>query len=161
MQGFFLCLQQNNFLTKKRISMTRIHVPRYFSFVLSFALIIAPLPLSAVAKAMTDRPAMMEGMQYNISEIERDIINESPHNIYLYLGENASNIKRVVQKLSDFDTEFNSPLHQLKNHLDSGFVVGESNAIIDALAYAQITLDENYNNWTRQKFKKSTLISIQ
>ena len=93
---------------------------------------------------MADRPAIIEGIQPNLSEFEITQINESPEITYLYLGQDASNIKRVMQKLSDFDTDPNSPLHQLKTHLEDGFVIGESDAIVEAIEHAQTTLDKHY-----------------
>ena len=138
------------------------HLSRFCSFFISFTLLISPLPLPAFAQAMADRPAfakaefilssgegadrpaIIEGIQPNLSEFEIIQINESPESTYLYLGQDASNIKRVVQRLSDFDTDLNSPLHQLKTHLEDGFVIGESDAIKDAVEYAQITLDKHY-----------------
>ena len=120
------------------------HLSRGYSLFLSFALLVAPLPLSAVAKAMADRSAIAQDITKNISEFEADIIAQNPRISYVYLGKELSDIAQVIAQLSDLDEQENSPLHELNAHIKNGFSLAEYNATVETLEYAALMLRRNH-----------------
>src|SRR5437867_288766 len=92
---------------------------RSFSLLISLSLLIGPLPLSAM-------------------------LSEGEHIEYMYLDRSASNLDAIVSVLSSIDDDGDSPLHQLKKHLEDGFIIGESDAILEVLEYAELLLQKNY-----------------
>src|SRR5258708_1634868 len=106
------------------------HLSRGYSIFLSVALLIAPLPLPAVAKAMADRPAIAQDITKNISEFEADIIAQNPALSYVYIGKEFSDIAQVIEQLSDLDEQADSPLHELNAHIKNGFSLAEYNALV-------------------------------
>ena len=107
---------------------------RFLSLFMSCALLIAPLPLSAIAQEIV----------VNFSALEKDAIAENPYDDFLYLGKEVSNIARIVSQLSSLDQDKQSPLHELNNHIEDGFFLAEQNAVEQALEYAEKFLQKNY-----------------
>jgi len=105
--------------------MKRIRCSYFFSLVISFALLISPLPLVA----------MVENV-FTITSIDKAIVQNSDEQ-YIYLGEEASDIIPVVHELSNFDKNEESPLHCLKRHIQHGYAVAQRDDVIEALMYAE------------------------
>ncbi len=120
------------------------HVSRYCSFILSFALLVAPLPLPAVAKAMADRSAIAQEITAQISTLEADIITQNQDALYIDLSKEYSNIAEIVSLLSDLDEHSDSLLHELRKHIEDGFSCAEYDAVIETLEYAETFLQKNY-----------------
>jgi hypothetical protein len=98
----------------------------FISLGISFSLLIAPLPLSALAQPL--------------SVLEIEIINRNIDLSYVYLGEKLENIVSQLSKLDDFH---NSLLHDLNNHIKNGYRIGEYNAVIEGLEYAKHIIQKN------------------
>ncbi|HSC24950.1 MAG TPA: hypothetical protein VLB80_01905 [Candidatus Babeliales bacterium] len=120
--------------------MQHLLISRACSFLLSFMLLVGPLPLSAVA----------QNIMHTISEFEKNKIKEESENHYIYLGEDLSNIGAVISTISDLDQDPNSPVHELKKHLDEGFIIGHFNAVAESIEHAQLVLQKQYNSLDKQ-----------
>src|SRR5438445_594672 len=117
---------------------------RFLSLFISLSLFIAPLPLSAVAKAMADRSAIAEEMMSPIAQFEADIIEKNSDASYIELGKERSNIAEIVAILSYWDERDDSLLQALNKHIQNGFSVAEYDAVLEALEYAASVLQKNY-----------------
>src|SRR5579872_2378263 len=62
---------------------------------------------------------------------------------YVYLKNRSHNISNFVFAISQFDSNTESPIHALKNHLSNGFVVALQNDILNVLGYADWLLEQN------------------
>src|SRR5438477_7345859 len=122
----------------------KIKFPRFFYLFLSFVLLIAPLPLSAV----TEEIAM------NISEMETDIIAQNPDTSYIYLGKDQSNIASIVSQLCNLDNDLSSPLHKLHEHINNGFFIAEYDAVMEALEYAESIIYKNNKKLPQEHIEK-------
>src|SRR5438477_8405092 len=107
--------------------MFKMKFPRFFYLFLSFTLLIAPLPMVAIAAEVGEK----------ISEMEIDIISQNPDINYIYLGSDESNIANVVSQLCKWDEDLDSPLHKLHNHINEGFSIAEFDSVMEALEYAE------------------------
>jgi hypothetical protein len=135
-QGSF-CLykiQSNDYYFVRGIFMLHKNFLRFFSLLISLSLLIAPLPLPAVAKAMADRPAIVQNVIENIGTIEENIID---------LSKEYSNIAEIISQLSSLDEQLDSPIHQLHTHIKNGFSFAEYDAVIETLEYATSVIDRN------------------
>jgi hypothetical protein len=135
---FLLLTSINNMnivFSKKRVSMIRLHLSRFFSFLLSCALLVSPLPLSAMAQEII----------INMSASDTRVIIQHPDESYIYLGKDLSAITQLISDISYLDGDNNSPIHRLKEHIASGFNVAQYDSVIEALACAEIILQRNYN----------------
>jgi hypothetical protein len=130
----FLYGHSKNIVLKKGFFMKRInHLLRFYLFVLSFALLVAPLPLSAIAQEIV----------VDISHYEEDIIAQNPDASYVDLSKEMSKIAKIVSQLSDLDEQPDSLLHELNEHIKNGFSFAEYDAIIETLEYADLFLSQN------------------
>src|SRR5438132_12752602 len=117
---------------------------RFFSLIISFSLLIGPLPLSAIAQEIA----------MDISEVEADVIMQNPDMHYVYLGKDRSNIADIISQLSDWDEELNSPLHKLHNHINEGFSIAEYDSVMEALEYAESIIYKNHKKLPQEHIEK-------
>src|SRR5258708_4624444 len=113
--------------------MKHIRLPRLLSFLLSFALLIAPLPLSAMA----------EYIVVPISDLQSELTIVNSDHTYIYLGKELSNIGSVLSAISTLETYQNSPLIQLNNYIEKGLFLANHDDIADILYYAENVLQNN------------------
>src|SRR6266404_2118203 len=114
--------------------MKHIHyLSRYCSFFLSFTLLIAPLPVSA---------------------IEQEITEHISTALYIDLSKEKSNIAEIISQLSDLDEQDDSLLHQLNAHIKNGFFFAEYNAVVETLEYAASVINRNYAQFPREHAEK-------
>jgi hypothetical protein len=106
--------------------MTHIYFSRFASLFISLSLLVAPLPLSAMAKS--------------ISEMEVAIIDRNPDTSYVYFGEE---LKKIISQLNDLDDASDSPLCKLNQHIKDGYCIGECDAVVEALEYAERVVQKN------------------
>src|SRR5579863_10195397 len=90
----------------------------------------------------------------NISYDEAQVILEDSDNKYVYLGEDASNIYETIIQISLLDDNTHSPIHQLRKHIESGFSVGEFNAVGQALEYGASILRKKSHCLKKEAAKK-------
>src|SRR5579872_7504054 len=93
---------------------------------ISFSLLVAPLPLSAIAHEIAA----------GIAQFESSIITQNSDTVYVDLSEERSNIKAIISQLSNLDDTYDSPLHALREHIEKGFSIAEYDAVVEALEYA-------------------------
>src|SRR6266404_4015511 len=98
----------------------------FFTITAVFSLLIAPLPLSAIAQEITE----------HISIIEKDIIAQNPDVSYVDLSKDHSNIAEIISQLSNLDEQPDSPVHQLNAYIKNGFSFAEYNEVLEVLEYA-------------------------
>src|SRR5579862_2427375 len=98
---------------------------------------------SSFAEATADRP---ETTQIHLSEVELQEIFSNPKRSYVYVGREVSNIADVIAEISKLEDNQNSAVWGLKNHIDKGFVIGNYDAVAQALEQAEITLKNHTND---------------
>src|ERR1700733_6572604 len=96
---------------KRNFFMFTFRMRQFFGLFISFSMLVAPLPLSAIAQEIA----------MNISEIEAHVIMENPDVSYIYLGKDRSNIADIINQLCPLDDNNNSALHKLYEHIENGF----------------------------------------
>ena len=115
--------------------MNCIRYSRFFNLLLSFSLLIAPLQASIIAHDME-----------TIEKFEDFSLDYYCLNSFIYLGKELSPIADFVVTVSSLDDDNTSPLHQLKTHIENGFLVAEHDAVAQALHHAEIILQKNYSH---------------
>ena len=110
------------------------YVSRFLALLLSFSLLVAPLPISAMSQLIA----------VPLSEIEVDIVSLHPDTSFVYCGKERSKLTDILSQIKELDENNNSPLQELCKHIESGFFLAEYNEVIDTLAYAEIILQKNY-----------------
>ena len=121
--------------------MKRIFTLQAFSSMLSFALLMAPLPLSAIAQDMINV----------LSEAEKQSITDNHDDNYVYLGKEASDLFRVIASINNLDDNDNSILNELYKHIENGFFIGQYDAVVDALEYAETVLYRNHKQLSHER----------
>jgi hypothetical protein len=122
------------FVIKEDFYMNRIRLSYFFSVFMSLALLISPLPLSAMAQDL-GKP---------ISGSEARLILQPSDVPYIYLGKELSNIADVLSAISALDSDRNSSLLELMSHTKWGLPLARHHEVADALLSAEIILQENY-----------------
>jgi hypothetical protein len=131
--------------------MKNIYIKRIFSFIIFFAILFAPLPLTSIAENIVD----------NLSEIEREAVLYNRNTIYIYLGEELSDIKRIVTSIKDLDYHKKSPIIDLSQHIETGFLIGRQDAILDALHYAELVLQDNIKKHRNNDYAQQLCKDLQ
>jgi hypothetical protein len=103
---------------------------RFFSFLLSFSLLIGPLPISAIAQ---------------------EIGTKNPDVMYIDLRKDYSNIADIISQVSSLDKKNDSILHQLNEHIQNGYSFAEYDAAVEALEYALSIIDKRSPSEDEQK----------
>lgn len=73
------------------------------------------------------------------------LIQEMEQN-YLYCGKDRSKLSDLINQLSAFDQDKNSPVWLLRSHLDLGHVTATADSILEVLEYAERKLDQLYTH---------------
>lgn len=73
-----------------------------------------------------------------------ELINNSSES-YVSCDRNRSKIIDFIAEASLLDEDHNSPLWQLKKHIENGFVVGRKEYILDALAHADMVINKSFS----------------
>src|SRR5258708_36875058 len=107
----------------ERAFMLEVRYTRFFSLLISFCILIAPMPLSEMA----------EDLAINLSEYN---INKDSHVSYIYLRKELSNINYILSEIAVLDTDTNSPLMQLNDHIKNGLLLLGHESVVNALEYA-------------------------
>lgn len=104
---------------------------KIFSHYLHFVFLSAILSLSA-----NDQ----NEIQIHISEVELQEIFNNPDRSYVYVGNEVSNIADVIAEISKLDDNKDSFIWGLVNHIGKGFVIGNYEAVAQALEQAELLL---------------------
>src|SRR5579872_1239725 len=121
--------------------MKHLHPTRFLSFLLSFSLMIAPLPLSA----------MIEYLVIPIADLQAELAIPETDRSYVYLGKELSNIGYVLSAISNLDKNHHSPLLQLKDYIEKGLFLARHDDIADILQYAEHILHTHYTSLDPRK----------
>ena len=105
--------------------MKRIQIHSFFSFFLSFTLLISPLPITA----------MFDKAQEEYTDIAMDAD-------YIQLNNDEYNIVHFIHELSLLDVDEQSPLHALKKYISNGFLIALKNEVLHVLGYAEWFLEQ-------------------
>src|SRR5438445_5895178 len=91
-----------------------------------------------------------------LSEIERNQLVDNGEESYIYCGKDHSRMAEVIERISKFDENKNSPVCQLHDHIERGFSIGRRDAIVEALTWAEEIINKNY-----EKLNDGTFEEIQ
>jgi hypothetical protein len=80
----------------------------------------------------------------NVSETEPRHLADDKEEAYLYCGKDRSILPDFIEAVAHIDTDKNSPVWRLHDHLDRGLIIGRVDTILEALEYAERTLDQRY-----------------
>jgi hypothetical protein len=78
-----------------------------------------------------------------VSKEELHEILDNADQRYVYLGEQFSDLYRVVSRINELEENEYSIIGELKKHIEDGFAIGLYDAVLKALEYAESTLEEN------------------
>src|ERR1700676_257662 len=104
---------------------------KFFSRVLSLTL-LTTISLSA---------NQQQEVQIHLSSAELQEIYDNPTRSYVYVGKEASNIADVIAEISKHEDDKNSAVWGLRNHLEKGFVIGNYDAVAQALEQAEAVMN--------------------
>src|SRR3990172_4328767 len=121
-------------MQNKRMFMFNMRLPRFFYLFMSFSLLVAPLPVSALA----------EDLVISVSEFESTVVAENPDVSYVHFDKELSDIARVIAQISNLDDSNDSSLHALNKHLSNGFSCAEYDVVLETLEYAENVLQDNH-----------------
>lgn len=93
------------------------------------------LPLQSIAQE--------NDVEIYLSSIELEEIFNNPNDSYICLSKDVSYLPYIIEKISNFDANQESPVHALKKHMDLGWVIGRENAVVEVLKYAELVLNGN------------------
>ncbi len=91
---------------------------------------------------VTSQLQSIERHQAYISKEELHEILDNADMHYVYLGKEFSNLYDVISRINRLENNADSVLAELKRHIEEGFSIGLHSAVLDALEYAERTLDE-------------------
>src|SRR3990172_9958561 len=129
--------------------MNHINYSRFFYLFLSFSLLIAPLPLSA----------MVEKAASNLEfQICKTVINDDS---YVYLGSELSNIAEIVDIVSAWDDDKKSMLHELKNYIDNDFFLAPYDAVVGTLAYAEAIIEQHISRSNNKNLFNKLIVDFE
>ncbi len=103
--------------------MNHFKISRLFSLMLSFALLISPLPLSS----------MTEDFMNSLSIHDKNMIMEHSDESYIFLDKKLSTIVELISRMSELGNDTDLLVHQLKKHMDLGYAVAEYNVVLETL----------------------------
>src|SRR5438477_474426 len=123
--------------------MKKLFFSRFLSLFMMLGLLLTNIPLAAIADPVID-----------ISSKEDDAFH------YVYLGEELSNLPRIVEQASAFDEDQDSLLHAMKKYMDEGFVIAGYEEVVEALEYAQHVIERTINRAQRDTAKNQLQLDI-
>src|SRR5947207_37876 len=124
------------------------YISRFFSLFLSVSLLASSLPLVAIAENIT----------VTSQDYETVITRQEP--LFVYLGEELSNLARIVEQASVLDEDQNSIMHAMKKYMNEGFLVAGYDEVIEALEYAQSVVELNTDRSGRDTTKNQLHVEI-
>src|SRR5580692_4858662 len=92
-----------------------------------------------------------ESTQIHLSEVELQEIFSNPKRSYVYVGREVSNIADVIEEISKLEDNQNSAVWGLRNHIEKGFVIGNYDAVAQALEQAEIALKKHADSLDANK----------
>ncbi len=126
--------------------MKHMYYSKLFTIIISFTLLIAPLPLMAITEEIID----------SLSAIEKEILINNKDKNYIYLGENLDNIKTIIAKIKILDPYKESILDNFNDHIAKGFLLISTHDLLETLQYANQVIEYNYHKSDNDELKKIT-----
>jgi len=81
--------------------------------------------------------ALPQKIREYLSKIEWDQLLQNSTNTYVYCNKARSKMADIVAQIAHFDADKDSPVWQLKRHIEDGNSIGLKDAILHALAHAE------------------------
>jgi len=75
----------------------------------------------------------------------------SEQEAYLYCDKNRSKLSELIEQVTKFDENQDSPVWRLHEYIDAGFCVARADDIFETLAYAEEKLDQVYRQLDKQQ----------
>src|SRR5258706_14878835 len=94
-------------------------------------------------------------MDFLISEQEWKQIYDNPSAEYIYVDKSIIHLHDAIEILSSIDDDADSPLAQLKKHLERSSNIAEIDMVVEGIEYADALLQRNY-----QKLDEDTVEQI-
>lgn len=89
-----------------------------------------------------------------LSQAELEHIVNNTQETYIYCDINHSKMAEIIAEISKFDNDENSPACQLHEHIQKGYSIARQDAIIQALEYAEQSLEKSYQYLTDEKIEQ-------
>ena len=120
---------------------------KILSSVLCLALLNAHVSLLAEEQDATSQ----EATPIYLSAVEVQEIFDNPDRSYIYVGKDVSAIPQLIAEISKFDEDKDSLVWALEDHIEKGFVIGNYEAVAQALAQAALLLHKHAHKLTGDK----------
>ncbi len=91
-----------------------------------------------------------------ISKEELHEVLDNADQRYVYLGEQFSDLYRIVSCINALEEDEYSIIGELKRHIEDGFSIGLYEAVLKALEYAENTLEENTSKLDAEEAQEVT-----
>jgi|GEM_PF-5300358 len=100
-----------------------------------------------VANEQQEAPAANEQQEVQIylSAVEVQEIFNNPDRSYVYIGKEVSVIPQVVTEISKLEENKESLVWALADHIEKGFVIGNYEAVLQALEQSAVVLQNHAN----------------
>jgi Chaperone of endosialidase len=85
--------------------------------------------------------AASDEVRIHLSNAELQEIIDNPTRSYVYVGREASNIADVIDEISKFEDDKDSAVWGLRDHIAKGFVIGNYDAVAQALEQAEVVMN--------------------
>jgi hypothetical protein len=119
---------------KKRVVMKKFSFVSYYTHLLAITVLLLTCQVDSHDKL---------GEAYITKEELSEILDNNDVS-YLYLGKEFSKLYDVISRIYSLeDNNAHSVIAELKEHIELGFSIGLQDAVLDALEYAERTLDAN------------------
>lgn len=120
---------------------------KILSSVLCLALLNAHVSLLAEEQDATSQ----EATPIYLSAVEVQEIFNNPDRSYVYVGKDVSAIPQLIAEISKFDENKDSLVWSLADHIEKGFVIGNYEAVTQALVQAGLVLHKHAHELTGDK----------
>jgi len=117
-------------ILKKGLCMKKFRLVNFYTYFLVISYLLVPFHVQS-----TDREEA-----YISKEELREVLDNADEK-YVYLGREFSRLYDVVSRISTLEDDHNSLLFALQRHIEDGFSIGLYSAVLEALDYAQKTLE--------------------
>src|SRR5260221_6651003 len=79
----------------------------------------------------------------HISHSEFNEVINNGNERYVYLGKQFSDLHEIISQINTLEDKPNSITRELQQHIDDGFSIGLYDSVVEALSYAEKTLQRN------------------
>jgi hypothetical protein len=117
-----------------------------------------------IALALLFPPSLLitspRSVAQDISQEEMEIVANNGQDQYVYLGRDESSFYELMSEIAQVDENSDSLVHQVCEHIDSGFSVGSYDAVVGVLEYAELLLKKKYKS-SHKRVSKSMIKQVR